>query len=241
MKELQILKKAEIEKSAIIKVEKARELIIKSIPKRELVSIYIKGSFARREMKSGSDVDMVPIVTENKYEGPVFEVNNPSIEPVCVVPLSLWELRNNQLFTNSDHIPDLRAKPDRFLKKINEFKLIYGQALDPSKFLIRNDKEALIEEIEIIKNGYILNYESGLIDFKALLKEVFWLVEMEQNYKGNNVEHSFKGIAEVVKDEKHIINYAYQFRIGQIRGKNEEQNFIRQLRKFLMELERSIK
>jgi hypothetical protein len=109
--------KTEIENKAIESVEKARDLVIKSIPKKALVAIYIKGSFARREMKIGSDVDMVPIVTENKFEGPVFGVNDSSIEPVCVVPLSLWELKNNKLCSESDHSPDLRAKPDRFLKK----------------------------------------------------------------------------------------------------------------------------
>jgi hypothetical protein len=63
---------------------------------------------------------------------------------------------------------------------------------------------------------------------------------MEQNYKGKQVEHSFRGIAKVVEDEEHIINYAYQFRIGRISGIDEEQNFIRRLKNFLIELKQAI-
>lgn len=232
--------KTKIELEAIKKVETAKELVIKSIPKKALIAIYIKGSFARREMKEGSDVDMVPIVSENKYEGAVFGVNEPRILPVCVVPLSLWELKNNKLFTASDYDPDLRAKPDRFLKKLNEFKLIYGKALKINDFPIRNDKEVLIEEILRIRQGYIPAYESKFIDFKALLKEIFWLVEMEHNYKGIQVEHSFKGIADVVKNEKHIIIDAYKFRTGELSGELEKEKFIEKLKAFLFELEASL-
>ena len=68
--------KTEIEKKAIISVKKARELTINAIPKNKLVAIYIKGSFARREMKKRSDVDMVPIVLEDEYQGKAFSVNS---------------------------------------------------------------------------------------------------------------------------------------------------------------------
>jgi len=157
---------------------------------------------------------------------------------VIVVPLSLWELEHNKLFTKSDHTPDLRAKPDRFLKKLNEYKLIYGNPLDPAKFLIREDKHALEEEIKRVRDGYIPAYESRKIDFSPLLKEVFWLVELEQNAKGNKVGHSFEGIVGAVNDKNHIIHDAFKFRTGKYKTEADKKAFIIKLKKYLSDLER---
>lgn len=233
-------RKTEIEKKAIKSVELAKNFVIKSIPKNKLAAIYIKGSFARREMKKGSDVDMVPIVTENKYEGAVFGINNPKIDPVAVVPLSLWELKNNKLCTKSNYHPDLRAKPDRLLKKLNECKLIYGKPLNPREFTVTEDKDALKEEMEKIKKGYIPAYETGKIKFSPLLKEVFWLVELEQTAKGKKVKHSFGGIERSVKDKNHLIHDASKFRKIPLKNKKEEKRFVLKLKKYLVELEKLI-
>lgn len=222
-----------IEKKAIESVKLARELIVNSIPKESLVSIYIKGSFTRREMNKNSDIDIVPIVTENKFEGKVFSVNSPKISPSMVVPLSLWELKRNKLFTKGSHNPDLRAKPDRLLSHIKECKLIYGKPLNPNKFRIRNNTTALKDEIEVIRRGYIKEYGKGKIKFSPLLKEVFWLIELEQKVNGKNVEHSFEGISKSVKDKNHIIHEALRFRKGKLKGKKYELQFIKKLENHL--------
>jgi hypothetical protein len=228
--------KSEIEINAIEKVRLARELVIKSVHKKVLIAIYIKGSFARREMKVGSDVDMVPIVSEYKYQGKIWETNIPEVLPVVIVPLSLDEFKENRLLSTSDQTPDLRALPDRFLQKLNESKLIYGKALDPNKFKIRTDFVALIEAIKVVKDGYILAYTTGKIDFSPLLKEFFWLVELELKVRGIKVEHSFQGILKAVKDRNHIIHQAFAFR--QTDGtKAEKKVFIIKLKKYLKELE----
>lgn len=223
------------EKKTIKSVEKARELVIKSLPKNKLVAIYIKGSFARREMKKDSDVDMVPIVTENKYEGPVFGVNIPEIQPVVVVPLSLGELKRNKLCSKGNYHPDLRAKPDRLLSKLEFCKLVYGKPLNLGNFPLRSDKKALKDEIRIIKTGYIPAYQEGTIGFTPLLKEVFWLVELEQKVKGLKVKHSFEGIAKSVNDKKHIVHDALKLR-RKHHNKTEEKKFISKLKRYLDEL-----
>ena len=228
--------KTEIEKRAIKSVEKARELVVNAIPKNKLVAIYIKGSFVRREMKKGSDVDMVPIVVENKYQGLVFGVNGPKIAPVIVVPLSLWEFKHNKLWTKSNRKPDLRAKPDRLLKKIKECKIIYGKPLNPRKYPIRDDKTALKDEINIIKTGYVPLYEKGEIKFDPLLKEVFWLVELEQSVLGKKVKHSFEGIVKSVDNINHIIHDAFDIRKNL--SKNKENKFILKLKNHLEILEK---
>ena len=55
-------RKTKLETSAIVSLEKTKKIILKNIPKTELISIYLKGSFIRREMKKHSDVDFIVIV-----------------------------------------------------------------------------------------------------------------------------------------------------------------------------------
>ncbi len=232
--------KTEIEERAINLVKRARELVIQVVPKNVLVAIYIKGSFIRREMKEGSDVDMVPIVTEDKYQGAVFSVNRPEIDPVMVVPLSIRELQKNQLSTKSDHTLDLRAEPDLFLKKLLECRLVYGTPLNPKEFPIREEKEILKAAIKKIKEGYIPAHKAGRIGFKPLLKEVFWLVELEQSIRGKNVTHSFAGIVKSVGKKQHIIHRAFAFRKDPDKSKAEKKAFIQLLKKHLDALEEEL-
>ena len=226
----------DIEQNAIASVIKARDIVIKAIPKSELVAIYIKGSFARRELMANSDVDMVPIVSKNEFEGPIFAVNGPVIDPVMAIPLSLEEFKTNKLHTKGSFSPDLRAEPDLFLNKLDNYKLIYGNPLDISKYPIRSDNEILISEITKIKDGYIPAYEQGIIKFQPLIKEVFWLTELEQNIKGKHPTHSFKGILNST-EKPHIIYEAYALLTNPDRSK--EKQFIIKLKEHLNQLNNS--
>lgn len=228
--------KTQLEQRAIEAVIKARELVIDSVPTRALVAIYIKGSFARREMTESSDVDMVPIVTENKYQGAIFGVNCPEIEPVCVVPLSLSELRKNKLASKGSYTPDLRAEPDLFLLKLNHYQLIYGTALSPADFPLRTKDQILHDEIDKVRNGYIKAYQERVIPFEPLLKEVFWLVEWQQESCGKKVSASFRGITDSITDKTHIIYDAFEFRENKKKGKVQERRFISKLEKYLDQL-----
>ncbi len=225
------------EEKAIRAVVKARDKVVKALPKDKLVAIYIKGSFSRREMKEGSDVDMVPIVTENEDESTVFDVNDSDIDPVVVVPLSLWEFEHNKLSTKSSYGPDLRAEPDLFLKKLGAYKLIYGTPLDPSQYPTREDRQIIKDELMKIRDGYIPAYKKGKTSFSSLLKEVFWLVELVQNIEGKKVAHSFKDISQSIKDQEHIIHNAYPLLANPKHTKAEEVQFIDALKVYLAELE----
>ncbi|MFA5127256.1 MAG: hypothetical protein WC465_04660 [Patescibacteria group bacterium] len=231
--------KTRIEKIAIQQVIKTRRLVRKAVPAKGLVAIYIKGSFVRREMTPVSDVDMVPIVTANSYEGQVFELNDKDISPVMIIPLSLWELKHNRLFSQTDITPDTRALPDIFLKKLDQYKLIYGRPLDPNKFPIRSDKVLLRSAIQKIKKAYIPAYLSGKIGLATLAKEFFWLVELEQNIQGQKVQHSFSGIMKAVSDKEHLVHKAYYLKNSSRLSKLVKQKFIYQLKKYLQNLEKS--
>lgn len=218
-----------IEQKAIEAVVKARALIVASIPAEELVAIYIKGSFVRREMNENSDVDMVPIVKTTDFEGQVFNVNDEDINPVMVVPLSIEEFEKNELMTETSKPVDLRAKPDRMLRMIKECRLIFGQELDASKYPMRSDAQAYEDEKEIINIGYIPLYLQGSIKFDPLLKEFFWMTEMELLSKGIQVPHTFVGIAKAAPLE-HLIHEALKLREMGVLDKNTELEFVDKLR-----------
>lgn len=230
--------KTPIEKKAISKIKIARKLIIQAVPKEELVAIYVKGSFVRREMRKGSDIDIVPVVTKNSLEGAIFEINSRIIAPAIVVPLSLEEFKANKLFTKSGFTLDLRAEPDLFLKKLNNYELIYGKTLNPNDFPIRTDKQVVRNEIKKIREGYIKAYKLEKSSSPPI-KELFWLVEYVQLSKGNKVKHSFKGIANSVKDSNHIIHEAYRLRLKEKRLTNKDKaQFIKHLKEYLNSIEK---
>ncbi len=229
--------KSQIERKAIDSVKQARKTIIKSIPKEALIAIYIKGSFVRREMKEGSDVDIVPIVSENKYEKPVFEVNKPQIAPCVVVPLSLWELKNNKLFTKSN---SPRARPDRFIKYLGYYKLIYGKSPNTVNFKIRKDEEGFKALIKTFQKSFIPLYKKKKIGFSIIIKETFWLTDLEQRVKRIIPIFSFKGIAKSVKDKKHIIHEAYRLRLKGS-DKRSKERFIERLKYHLKKLEMKLR
>ena len=60
-------RKTKLEESAIKSIKIARKIILSEIPKEQIVAIYAKGSFVRREMNKKSDVDTVTILKESKY------------------------------------------------------------------------------------------------------------------------------------------------------------------------------
>ncbi len=219
-----------IESKAIEAVKHARDLIIATVPKENLIAIYIKGSFVRREMKEGSDVDMVPIVRNNEDEDAVFALNGSAIEPVAAIPLSLWEFEHNQLATPTDIQPDLRAKPDRMLAKLNECQIIYGTPLNPAEFPQRDLEQTIQDEIKVILNGYIPAWENKQIDFKTLIKEFFWLVSMQQENRGELPTHSFEQIA-ARESSDHLIQTALKYRKENFI--DNESLFVDELKKYL--------
>ncbi len=225
--------KTKIEKDSIKKIIRSRNKIIKSVPKSALVSIYIKGSFTRREMKKGSDIDLVPIVTRNKYQKNIFSVNSKELSPCMIVPLSLEELKTNKLSTKPKRKIELRAKPDDFLRKLDQFMIIFGKPLNPKKFNIRSPKKILDDEIKVIKKGYLPYFISGEIPFEPLLKEVFWMTEAELDYKKIPHGNTFEEISRAIEDKNHIIHDAIKLRKKKKITEKEKKEFVRKLKRWL--------
>ena len=54
----------ELEKAAIKSVKIAEKIIFKTLPKKKIISIYVGGSFVRRDMDKWSDVDLWTITSD---------------------------------------------------------------------------------------------------------------------------------------------------------------------------------
>jgi len=75
--------------------------------------------------------------------------------------------------------------------------------------------------------------EQGKIKFPPLLKEVFWLTELELTIKGKSPIHSFEGITKSANKD-HIIHDAYKLILSP--NHNKEKDFITLLKKHLSSL-----
>ena len=158
-------------------------------------------------------------------------------DPAMVVPLSLQELKSNKFFTKGRAV-ELRAMPDQFLKHLSHYKLIYGTSLNLDEFKIRSNKKMLLEDVDIIRRGYLPSYEGGELDFQDLLKRVFWLIELEQIILGHNPSHSFQGIVDIIKDKQHVVHEAFKLRIN---PKRNRKIFMAKLLQYLSYLEKEYK
>ena len=206
-------------------------MLIERMGDGQLVAIYIKGSFVRREMNERSDVDMVPIVTKNIFAKPAWRLNIPELHPVVTTPLSLEEFEQNRLATKDDQPYDFRSKPDSFLRFIKDYKLVYGKAVNPKLYPIRNDNVMFEDELKIIRQMVPL-LEKGEINFGVTLKEFFWMTEMELAVNGIQVPHTLVGIAKGT-DKDHLVQEALRLRQKGQLDKTTELVFVNKLREYL--------
>ena len=155
-------RKTKLEINAIKSLKAAEKIILENIPKDKIIAIYVGGSFIRREMNKRSDVDTYTVVNDNQLlkkfenlEKKYHEVYKPKIS---LRAFSIWELKKNNRHLSSSKP---RASPSRFIKKIKEYKLIYGELLNQEDYASRSDKEDLEKQISAFQRLFIPLYEKG--------------------------------------------------------------------------------
>lgn len=229
-------KKTKQEKEAEKSLALAKKIILKNIPNKEIVSIYVGGSFLRREMNEKSDVDLWVIVKDTKLLERIRklgEEHRHDREPFLGISgYSIEELKIGEQLDGK-----LRPNPSRFLKRLDTMVLIYGKALNPKNFKMRADKGELNKLIKAFNNIFLPLYYKGELGFSYIIKQVFWLVELEQKVEGKKWEHSFKGMAELIKNKNHIIHDALKFRSEKIKDKKRREKFITKLKRYLKDLQ----
>ena len=209
-----------LEETAIESIKKAKKILLQLVPKDRIMAIYVKGSFVRREMVKKSDVDIVLIVKDLKTKKEIQRLDKERgtfYRPSELLPKTVQELKS----------------PNPFIDRLNSYKLIYGKSLKTSEFPFRNKKERLKGLIKAFNNEFLPNYEKGTFGFSELVKQVFWLTDLEEQINGKKVAVSWKELTNSIRFKNHIIHDALKFRLHPTKDKIKRRIFIVKLRKHL--------
>lgn len=235
-------RKTRLEQSAITSLNAARRIILHHIPKQEIVAIYAKGSFIRREMIANSDVDTSTIVRHSRWLRTLKSLQKkyrttyePNLE---FTGYSLWELKNNKKakIGKTD-----RPAPARTVQHLDHYKLLYGKVLNKNNFAQRDPITLLKNMVQAFRTLFLPAYNEQKVGFSGIVKQTFWLVENEQRAKGKNPPYHWGKLANSIKNKNHIVHQALKFRNKPTKDKIERARFIKRLRRYLSELEQLAK
>jgi predicted nucleotidyltransferase len=232
--------KTSLEKSAIKSLNSALKIIFQQVSKKEIFAIYVMGSFVRREMNNKSDVDIMVVVKNSKYNKKIERINldfgekfNPEIN-LCVY--SIWELKTGRRCKSI--LKKGKPHPIKLAPLLPGYKLIYGKQI-PLKILKKRcpkeDVEGMIDSFEEVLFPW---YRKNIIDFDFLVKQIFWIVYDEQRARGKNPPYEWKNLKEFIKEKNHIVHEAYDFRIHPTKNKKIQKSFIKKIKNYLKGLEK---
>lgn len=224
-----------VERRAIESLEKAVDFLFENVPKRDIHSIYVKGSFVRREMNGKSDVDIVPIVEDDKTLKKILDLDkkNGSIYwPSDFAPISIPEFEKNR---RTFQVESPKARPDQFLSYLKNHKLIYGIPLEKEKYPTRNTKERLTGLLKGFES-FISLYQNKEFSFSGLIKGVFWLTDLEIELNGEEPPGSWRELDKYVKDKSHIIHETYQLRLQPTKDKQKREEYMIKLSNYIGKL-----
>src|SRR6056297_1973464 len=146
--------KTQIEKDAIDSMLKAKDYILKNIPKKEIVSIYVCGSFVRREMTKNSDLDMLAILSSEKYIG-FFERTMKKDFVFMKVPVdisffTLKELKRGKNIRNNQE----KISPSLLIpSEVKKMRLICGKKISLNKLPRYSNEKLLEKELILVRSS----------------------------------------------------------------------------------------
>jgi predicted nucleotidyltransferase len=229
-------RKSKLELEAIKNLKQTIRSIVKEAPKEEILSVYVKGSFVRREMNKKSDVDVVLVLKTKEYLEKLRKLKKPL---GALRPSIHFGIRTYRELTSGKRInPGNKAGSiGRFNSNLHSFRLIYGKPLDQSKLSCRSNESILKGMVRAFNKMFIPGYKRKELKFDEISKQVFFLVEPALKVQGKNPPHSFRGIANSVNDPNHIIHDTLKLRNSPTKDKKVRSAYIRKLQKYLKELE----
>ncbi len=230
-------RKTKLEENAIKSLRSAKKIILKNISRKEIISIYVKGSFVRREMNKKSDVDIVTILKTSRYfhkfkilEKEYGEKLTPKIQ---FSTYSFWELKTGKKVKSRKKVS---AAPSRFVNHLEHHKLIYGKILNKDELYLWDNKTALNKIVNAFNKYFFLAYKNKKMGFSEIIKQVFWLIENEEKAKGEKPPHNWKKLSKSIKDKNHIIHETLKLRLHPTKDKKIRKDFLKKLKKHLRQL-----
>lgn len=226
----------ELEEKAIRSLKSARKIILDNVPRNKIVAIYVGGSFVRREMNEKSDVDTWTIVKESRLVKKLESLHKEwryQFKPeIGISGYSLWELMKGK---SRGEKP--KVNPQKFLTKIDNYALIFGRPINKNNYLLRNEIDELKRSIKFHKNKLIPEYEKTKSGFSVIVKQTFWLADLEQRCKGEDPPYSWKILVHSITDKKHIIHDAWHYRQHPTKNERKREAYLRKPKKYISQLE----
>lgn len=225
--------KTDLEKKYIFALDKALKWLQEQPFKKEIISIYVKGSFVYREINEQSDIDLVPIMKDEKSLNLVREIRNQhkeELKPVDILPLAIQELRNDEYFKKP--LPGTKGPPHHFTMLLSENRLIYGKPLNIKGFKIKTDKQVYESLKKIIRDKQIEMYEKGELGFRQLGKQFMHLVWWEERLKGKKINSSWEAMRKACSNND-LLQKTIEYRYHPTKDTVLRKNYIKQLKLYL--------
>jgi predicted nucleotidyltransferase len=234
--------KTQQEVEGIIALKKGLKFVLENVPKEEIVSICAKGSLVRREMKKDSDVDLFVVLKRKKFfkkmQALAYDLkknSSPKINIGC--PYTLWELKTGKKLKITGNV---KPAPARIIKHLEHYRLLYGNKLSEFKFVQKDDMILLKNFIHTFDSYFLPMYEDKRITFPEIVKQVFWLVDLEQRARGNETAYSWKKLGESIDNKNHIIHITLKYRMKKPKDKKLREKYIEELKGYLRELDKLV-
>lgn len=231
--------KTKLEETAIKSIRKAKKILFDNISKDKIHSIYIKGSFVRREMNKRSDVDIMPITYDNKTLEKIKKLEDTKgylYKPAELLPHSLKEFEQGKRHLK---YKTLKGNIDITLRNLYRYKLIYGKKIDINSYPMRSDLEFLKNHIVAFRKFFLPLYKQGKFSFSNLVKQIFFLIEREERIKGKEPPETWKKLAKSIKDKKHIVHDVLDYRLHPGKEKKIREKIIKKLENYLSFLDKT--
>ena len=231
----------ELKEKADISLSRAKETILELIPNKEIVSIYVKGSYVQDELQPDSDVDIVVILKSDEYISAVYELTekygDTTEPPFQIVAYTLEELQTGTWSSNRTKNPTTISA---FVKHLDQLPLLYGSKPEGQLFT-RTDIKDLTALMSAFEKSFLPNFENGNFKFNEIVKQVMWLTEREQRARGIVPDYSWQKLANSIEDKNHIIHMALKLRKQEEVSKEEQDVFMEKLKKYLDDLREEYK
>jgi len=217
--------------------------IFEILPKNIIISIYVKGSFPLRQMDKDSDVDFVVVIKDSSYLEKIKEFDGKN-RNICIPPLNLSaysidELKENKRFGGGK----IRASPDLFVRYLERYELIYGLNLKKDDYKMRDIETLIKSRLKAFRAVFIpmyLDKTKKKLGFGDLIKQVFYLVELELELNGKTVPRTWKELDVLIKNKNHIIHDTYNLRVNYTKYKNKKETYLGKLEKYLSALDKKV-
>lgn len=223
--------KTPLEKKYISALENALIFMKEQSFIKEIISIYVKGSFVFREINKKSDIDLVVVMRDEKSLKSIGRFRDNYKEmlwPVDLLPLALEELENNARFIQRSDKP----RPDHFTLLLQYHRLVYGKQLKTKCWKVRADKKVYDNLKSAIKNTQVPLFEKGEFDFQQIIKQVMHLIWWEERLKGHYFPSSWKEIQKACP-KNYLLQKTVYLRYHPTKDEKIRNKYILELKEYL--------